>query len=84
MKKVILYTTDYCPYCRRAKDLLLKKKIEFQEIDLTHDEKKREELTEKTGQMTVPLIFIGEELIGGCDDLYALDRSGDLDKKLKA
>ena len=84
MKSVTLYTTTYCPYCTRAKDLLKRKKIPFQEIDLTHDQKKRDELEERTGWLTVPMIFIGEEFIGGCDDLYALEASGELDKKITA
>ena len=73
MKKVTIYTTETCPYCRRAKDLLARKKINFQEIDLTHDDAKREALEKQTGWMTVPIIFIGEEFIGGSDDLHALE-----------
>jgi len=84
MKDVIVYTTNYCPYCTRAKNLLKKKGIVFQEIDLTDNDAKREELTEKTGCMTVPMIFIGGEFIGGSDDLHALDAAGELDKKVKS
>lgn len=69
MKPVIVYTTDYCPYCRRAKNLLTKKNIPFQEIDLTRDDTKRKELEAKTGWMTVPMIFIGDKFIGGSDEL---------------
>jgi len=83
MKKVIVYTTDYCPYCRRAKQLLENKKIAFEEIDLTNDSAKRDALQEQTGWMTVPMIFIGDEFIGGADDLYALEKSGKLDSKLQ-
>ena len=82
MKKVIIYTTEYCPYCHRAKDLLAKKKISFQEVDVTHNDAKRDELEEKTGWMTVPMIFIGDEFVGGYDDLYALEKAGKLDAKL--
>ena len=82
-KKVIVYTTQYCPYCTRAKNLLQSKNIPFQEVDLTNDDKKREELENKTGHMTVPMIFIGDEFIGGSDDLHALEASGQLDKKVK-
>lgn len=82
MKKVTIYTTSYCPYCNRAKDLLKKKKVTFEEIDVSNDAQKRDELEEKTGCMTVPQIFIGEEFIGGSDDLYELESSGELDKKL--
>lgn len=83
MKKVTVYTTDFCPYCKRAKDLLTRKNIPFQEVDLTHDDEKRKELERKTGFMTVPMIFIGDEFVGGSDDLHALERSGKLDEKLK-
>ncbi len=82
-KKVVIYTTDYCPHCRRAKDLLARKNIPFQEIDVTNDQAKRDAIEEKTGWMTVPVIFIGDELIGGADDLYGLEASGKLDSKLK-
>ncbi len=80
---VTIYTTDYCPYCSRAKNLFKQKGIAFKEIDVTHDSKLREELEEKTSCMTVPLIFIGDDFIGGSDELYALEDSGELDKKLK-
>ena len=82
MKKVTIYTTRYCPYCSRAKALFSQKKIAFQEIDLTDDAAKRDELTKKTGWMTVPMIFIAETLIGGADELYRLEETGELDKKL--
>ena len=82
-KQVSVYTTQYCPYCTRVKELLRSKKIEFTEVDLTNDSAKRDELQEKTGWMTVPMIFIGDDFIGGSDDLHALAASGELDKKLK-
>ena len=82
-KKVIVYTTDYCPHCKRAKDLLRHKKISFEEVDLTHDQAKRDEAQAKTGWMTVPMIFIGDKFIGGADDLYALEAAGKLDSQLK-
>ena len=84
MKPVRIYTTDYCPYCQRAKDLFKRKNIPFEEIDVTNNEKLRGEIEEKTGWMTVPMIFIGEEFIGGADDAYALEASGELDKKLRS
>lgn len=84
MKKVTVYTTQYCPYCTRAKNLLKSKNIAFEEVDLTDKEALREELEKKTGGwQTVPMIFIGDEFIGGADDLAALDRSGKLTSKLK-
>ena len=83
MKKVIVYTTHHCPYCKRAKDLLTRKQIPFQEVDLTHDNERRRQLEAKTGWMSVPMIFIGDEFIGGFDDLYALEDSGKLDEKFQ-
>ncbi|MSR77670.1 MAG: glutaredoxin 3 [Candidatus Omnitrophica bacterium] len=82
MKQVTVYTTQYCPYCTRAKNLLKSKNIPFQEIDLTDNQAKRDELQAKTGWMTVPMIFIGDDFIGGCDDLYALEASGNLLQKI--
>jgi len=82
MKKVILYTTRYCPFCTRAKTLLQRKNIAFTEVDLSEDDQKRDEIASQTGWTTVPMIFIDEEFIGGCDDLYELEGSGELDKKL--
>lgn len=84
MKKVILYTTRHCPHCVRAKSLLTSKKVNFKEVDLTDDDKTRNALEKKTGWMTVPMIFIGEEFIGGADDLYALEAEGKLDQKIKS
>ena len=81
-KSVTVYTTEYCAYCTRAKSLLKQKEIAFKEIDVTHDAGTREKLEEKTGWMTVPMIFIGEEFIGGFDDLSALEKSGKLNSKI--
>lgn len=83
MKKVTVYTTDYCPYCSRAKRLLQSKNIIFSEVDLTRDEALREKLEEQTGWMTVPMIFIGDEFIGGYDNLAELEAEGLLDEKLR-
>ncbi len=81
--KIELYTTSYCPYCVRAKMLLQTKKLEFEEIDVEGDNEARIKLAEKSGgRKTVPQIFINGNHIGGCDDLYALDASGELDKIL--
>ena len=82
-QQVTIYTTSYCPYCQRAKALLKQKKVAFKEMDLTEDDNKRTELEEKTGWMTVPMIFIGNDFIGGFDETSALEASGELDKKLK-
>lgn len=83
MAKVEVYTTNYCPYCVRAKDLLNRKGKEFSEIDVTDDMGLREKLVEKAGgRRTVPQIFINDEHIGGFDDLNALDKEGKLDALL--
>lgn len=83
MAKVEVYTKDYCPYCVKAKDLLQKKGVKFTQIDVTNNDKLREELVHKAnGRKTLPQIFINEISIGGYDDLYALDSRGELDKML--
>lgn len=83
MAEVIVYTTNYCPYCIKAKQILLKKNVEFTEIDLTNDDAGRIELVEKSGgRKTVPQVFIDGKHIGGCDDLYELDAKGELDSLL--
>ncbi len=76
---VVIYTTNYCPYCVKAKTLLDKRNIPYQEVDVTQDPFMREELVRRTGgRKTVPQIFINGLSIGGCDDLYALEAQGGL------
>lgn len=82
MAKIIIYTTPICPYCVRAKQLLKKKGVAFDEIDVFMDRSKRDEMEQRSGRYTVPQIFIGERHVGGCDDLYALDGQGKLDPLL--
>jgi glutaredoxin 3 len=82
MKKVMIYTTPVCPYCMRAKRLLQKKGVAYEEIDVAGDDAAREQLAERTGLQTVPQIFIGEEHVGGSDDLHALEQAGKLDAML--
>jgi glutaredoxin 3 len=83
MSKVKIYTTPICPYCVRAKSLLKKKGAEFEEIDVFMDSGARDEMESKSnGRRTVPQIFIGEQHVGGCDELYALDSAGELDPLL--
>lgn len=85
MAEVTIYTTMLCPYCHRAKDLLGKKGVTFNEINVGMDADKRNEMIERAGGRTsVPQIFIGGAHVGGCDDLYALDRAGRLDPLLAA
>lgn len=76
--KIIIYTTDWCPYCVRAKRLLSARGYGYDEINVEGDDEKRAWLRDVTGQRTVPQIFIGDRPIGGCDDLHALDRAGKL------
>lgn len=76
-----VYSTNSCPYCVRAKQLLERKGLAFTEINLSNEEPEvRMELMQKTRHRTVPQIFINEEFIGGFDQLYALDREGKLDQ----
>lgn len=78
MRPVKIYTTTYCPYCVRAKGILKKHAVPFQEIDVSDDDERRRWLVENTGQRTVPQIFFGEESIGGCNDLEAVVKAGKL------
>lgn len=82
MAKVVVYTTRICPYCVRAKQLLQRKGVAYDEIDVSDDFDARRELVARTGQRTVPQIFINAQPIGGCDELYALERAGQLDPLL--
>lgn len=85
MKKIRIFTTKVCPYCRRAKALLDKKGASYQEIDVSDDDALRQAMIEEAGgARTVPQIFVGDVHVGGCDDLYALDRAGKLDALLTA
>ena len=81
--RVTVYTTSYCPYCTRAKRLLERKGVAFQEIDAEGDDSLRAWLVEKTGQQTVPQIFVGDRSLGGFSDIDALDRQGKLDPILR-
>jgi glutaredoxin 3 len=81
--KVEVYSTNYCPYCMRAKALLRSKGVAFEEIDVTDDPGLRAKMVKRAGgRRTVPEIFINGEIIGGCDDLYGLELSGELDTLL--
>jgi glutaredoxin 3 len=83
MKPVEIYTTPLCGYCHAAKRLLTQKGVAFTEIDVSRDADLRATMTQRSGGgRTVPQIFIGETHVGGCDDLYALDRAGKLDPLL--
>lgn len=84
MNSVIVYSSDYCPYCMRAKHLLESKGVAFEEIKVDGKPQVRAEMVQKAGRTSVPQIWIGSTHVGGCDDLYALERSGKLDALLKA
>lgn len=83
MADVTIYTTMMCPYCYRAKDLLAKKGVSYEEIDVGMDADLRRQMMQRAGGAhTVPQIFIGETHVGGCDDLYALEARKALDPLL--
>ncbi len=81
--KVVMYCTQVCPFCVRAERLLVSKGVgAIDKVRVDLEPARRDEMIEKTGRRTVPQIFIGEHHVGGCDDLYALDRAGKLDPML--
>lgn len=82
MKAVRLYSTGYCPFCTMAKRLLTSKGVKYDEIEVDKNPERRAEMERVTGRNTVPQIFVGEVHVGGCDDLYALNASGQLDPLL--
>lgn len=85
MQKVIMYTTAFCPYCIRAKQLLKQRGVaQLEEVRVDQDPAQRAVMMERTGRRTVPQIFIGEHHVGGCDDLVALDQRGGLLPLLQA
>ena len=80
MAKVVIYTTQVCPYCVQAKRLLTKKGVSFEEIDVSRDPELRRSMIQKAGgRLTVPQIFVNDTHIGDCDGIYALDKAGKLD-----
>ena len=84
MSHVTIYTKPYCPYCVRAIDLLERKGVDFTEIDAAFDPEKRQEMMRRAnGRATFPQIFVGDQHIGGCDDMMALERDGRLDPLLQ-
>jgi glutaredoxin 3 len=84
MADIVIYTTNYCPYCVRAKDLLKRKGESFTEVNAEDDTVREEMIAKSGGRRTVPQIFIGTTHVGGFDDLYALDKAGKLDALLAA
>lgn len=83
MPEVEVYTTPVCPYCSAAKELLWRKGVPFLEIDVAGEPQRRAEMVARAnGRTTVPQVFVGDTHLGGCDDLYALDDAGELDRLL--
>jgi len=82
VSKVVIYTTRICAYCGRAKAIFKRKGIDFDEIDVSEDDDKRIWLLAATGQRTVPQIFINDQSVGGFDEVWALERKGELDRLL--
>jgi glutaredoxin 3 len=80
---VTVYLSDWCPYCQRARGLLAQKNVDFSEINVEDDPKLRQEMIARSNRRTVPQIFIGDKHVGGCDDLFELDRSGELDRLIQ-
>ncbi|KUO52779.1 MAG: hypothetical protein APF76_02265 [Desulfitibacter sp. BRH_c19] len=83
MQSITIYSTMNCPYCVAAKSLCVSKGFDYEEIDLTNDPDSLAEIKDKTGMLTVPQIFIGEEFIGGFTELRELNNSGELEKKIQ-
>jgi glutaredoxin 3 len=83
--RIQMYTTAVCPYCVRAEKLLLQRGVaEIEKIRIDLDPARKDEMIARTGRRTVPQIFIGDRHVGGCDDLYAADRAGELGPLLAA
>ena len=82
MKKVEIYTTQWCPYCHAAKSLLDEKGVSYEEVDADDPEVRMAMVQRANGRRTVPQIFVGETHVGGYDDMAALDRRGQLDPLL--
>ena len=82
--RVLMYATAACPFCQSAERLLLAKGVQLDKVRVDLEPERRAEMQKKSGRRTVPQIWIGERHVGGCDDLYALEREGKLDPLLKA
>ncbi len=80
---ITMYATGWCPYCARARALLERKGVAWTEVDVEAEPERRAEMITRSGRRTVPQIFIGDRPVGGSDDLYELDRKGELDPLLR-
>jgi glutaredoxin 3 len=83
MARVLMYCTAACPFCQSAERLLLEKGVTIEKIRVDLEPQRRAEMAQKSGRRTVPQIWIGDRHVGGCDDLYDLDRRGGLDSLLR-
>ena len=79
MPDIVIYSSDFCPFCMRAKQLLNSKGLKYKELVVDGNPSLREEMMQKAGRHTVPQIWVGETHVGGCDDLFALERAGEFD-----
>ena len=85
MAKVLMYSTAVCPFCVRAEQLLTRKGVtDLEKVRVDLQPERRDEMMQRTGRRTVPQIYIGETHVGGCDELYELERQGKLDSLLAA
>ena len=82
MPEIVVYSSDWCGFCMRAKALLQHKGLEFNEVVVDGDPERRAEMQSRSGRTSVPQIFVGDTHVGGCDELYALERAGRLDPLL--
>ena len=83
LPEVTMYSTGWCPYCDRARGLLQRKGVQVSEVKVDEDPAQRDRMLQRSGgRRTVPQIFIGDRHVGGFDDLYALDKAGELDRLL--
>ena len=82
MAKVLMYSTRWCPFCIRARSLLDRKGVEYTDIDVGAEPTRREEMMARGGGRTVPQIWVNDHHVGGCDDLFSLERAGKLDPML--
>lgn len=83
MPDIVMYASESCPYCRRARALLDSKGAAYTVLDVNREPRLWQDIFERTGRDTVPQIFIGDQHIGGCDDLFALDQRDGLEPLLK-
>jgi glutaredoxin 3 len=81
-REIVVYTLRGCPFCVRAMSLFDAKQVQYREVDVTSDWDERRKISDRSGHRTFPQIFIGDAFIGGCEELYTLERAGKLDPML--